>query len=178
MDYNCCLYSQHFKGEFNNVSDALSRKHELTDSALISFILTNFPSQVPYTFTIDPLPPSIVSWTTWLLLRNKEHMESKAPPKTKKRGFGIVGSPTSSELKMNTILTSNDSSHSCAPESSAPSEQPSDEGIFLEKIRKSWEEAQSRRPWQSWVRCSGQMWGSTPTMAQTVTHLTPSCPDN
>jgi hypothetical protein len=178
MDHQCCLYSSHFKGKFNNVTDALSRQHNLTDSELTSFIFSQFSSQVPPTFEIVPPPQSIVSWTTWLLQKNNEQWESKTAPNQKKREYGTGGKPTYLGSKMSMTPTSATLNPSCAPASSVPSEQPFDEVTFLERIKNPWQEAQLKRPWQNWVRCLGQTWGSTPTMAQTVTHLTPSCPDN
>jgi hypothetical protein len=172
MEHKCCLYSQHFKGEFNNVSDALSRKHQLTDSELTSFIISQYPSQVPLTFEIVPLPQSIISWTTWLLQKNKEQLESKMAQNQRKREFGNDGKLTSPELRMNTTPTSKTWSLLCEPESLEPSAPPSEEETFHAKIRRTWEEAQSKRPWQNWVRCSGQTWGSTPTMDQAATRST------
>jgi hypothetical protein len=174
IEADCCLYSQHFKGAYNNVADALSRHNNLTDHALTSFILSHFPNQVPVTFVIDPLPPSITSWMTWLLQKNKEHTEFKIKQKRKRSEPGTDGKPTWHELKTPTILTSNSSNPSCERESSVPSQPPSDEEIFQEKIKKTWVEAQSKRPWQSWVRCLGQTWGSTPTMVQTGNQHTQS----
>ena len=174
INADCCLYSQHFKGAYNNVADALSRHNELTDHVLTSFILQHFPDQVPPTFRIDPLPPSITSWTTWLLQKNKEHTESKTKQKRKKLESGTDGKPIWHASKTVTTLTFNSSNPSCEQESSAPSPPHSDEETFPEKIKKTWVEAQSKRPWQSWVRCLGQTWGSTPTMAQMDNQHTPS----
>ncbi len=126
-----------------------------------------FLDQVLPTFRIDPLPPSITSWRTCLLQRNKEHTESKTKQKRKKSELGTDGKPIWHASKTVTTLTFNSSNPSCKQESSAPSPPHSNEESFPERIKKSWVEAQSKRPWQSRVRCLGQTWGSTPTMAQT-----------
>jgi hypothetical protein len=31
LNKDCCIYTQHFKGAFNNVADALSCNHNLTE---------------------------------------------------------------------------------------------------------------------------------------------------
>jgi hypothetical protein len=66
IEADTCLYSQWFAGEDNIVSDALSRRFDLTDTALTSLLLSTVPSQVPHGLSICPLPSEIVSWLTWL----------------------------------------------------------------------------------------------------------------
>jgi hypothetical protein len=51
MQHNCCLYSQHIQGEKNKVADALSRLHHLSPLCMHTYIISNFPSQVPPTPT-------------------------------------------------------------------------------------------------------------------------------
>ncbi len=177
MEFECCLYSQHFKGKFNNVADALSRLHDLTDDQILSFILSNFPDQVPHTFSIVPLAPSIISWMTWLLQKSNGHTECKNKQHTKKRGHGNNGYYTLSESRMVMTPSSNNLSPSCKQDCSEPLVQPSAKGSFLDKIRAYRVEAQSKRPWQNWVRSSGQMWGQTPTIDQTTKQSTHYCCD-
>ncbi len=173
MDYQCCLYSQNFRGEFNIVADTLSRQHHLSDNELLTFILSHFPNQVPSTFRIVHLPHSITSWMTWLLQKSKEHTECKNNPGTKKQEPGSGGNSTSSASRTVMTLSSCTSNPLCVPEFSEPLEPLLDKASFPEKIRIAWREAQSKRPWQNWARSSGQMWGSTPTMAQTEAASTP-----
>jgi hypothetical protein len=177
MDTNCCLYSQHFKGEFNEVADSLSRRHDLADKELLSFILLHYPEQVPDTFVIDQLPPSITSWMIWLLQKNKDHMEFSSKLKTKKRERGTDGNLTLNALKTPTIPSCNNSNHSCGQVFLEPLAPPSAKGCFQEKIKNAWLVAQLKRPWQNWVRSSGQTWGQTPTMAQMDTQSTLSYKD-
>jgi hypothetical protein len=173
LNTDCCIYSQHFKGIYNEVADTLSRRHDLSDKDLLSFILSSFSEQVPSIFSIDPLPPSITFWMTWLLQKNKEHMEFNKKQETKKREHGADGKLTLKELKTSTTHSSSDSSPSCRPDSLEPLEQHSGKESFPEKIQNVWREAQSKRPWQNWARSSGQTWGSTPTMVQTAIASTP-----
>jgi hypothetical protein len=40
---DCCLYSQHIAGKYNVIADTLSRKFDLTNDDLVSFILSYYP---------------------------------------------------------------------------------------------------------------------------------------
>jgi hypothetical protein len=43
LDFECCIYSQHFKGAYNEVADTLSRRHNLSDTDLLSLIISTYP---------------------------------------------------------------------------------------------------------------------------------------
>ena len=61
-------YPQWFQGEFNDVSDALSRDFILTNSQLTSLLCSTVPDQLPDNFVIAPLPREIDSFISrWLL---------------------------------------------------------------------------------------------------------------
>jgi hypothetical protein len=164
---NCCLYSQHFKGSENKVADALSRRFDLTDNQLQSFIFSTLHHQVPSTFSIVPLPQSISSWVIWLLQKIKETKALQKEHEIKNPESGDAGLNTATSLRTTTTSTYNGSHH--------PLEQPclelspphTEEDNFLALTKKNWELAQSKRPWQSWARSLGQTWGTTPTMAKT-----------
>ena len=162
---NCCLYSQHFKGSENKVADALSRRFDLTDNELENFVHSVLHYQVPSTFKLAPLPLSISSWVIWLLRKIKGTKESQKAPETKKPEFGSDGSNTAVSLKTTTTSTYRESPLPCAQQCSELSPQPYDGDNFLNLTRRNWEQAQSARPWPSWVRSSGQTWGTTPSMA-------------
>jgi hypothetical protein len=77
-------YSQWFKGECNEVVDALSRDNDRNDGELTNIFCTFCKSQIPNHFKILPLPKEITSWLTALLLKlpvnpqyNEEHTRSK-----------------------------------------------------------------------------------------------------
>jgi hypothetical protein len=77
-------YSQWFKGECNEVADALSRDDDRSDNDLTNIFSTFCKLQIPNHFKILPLPEEITSWLTVLLLElpvnlqyNKEHTQSK-----------------------------------------------------------------------------------------------------
>jgi hypothetical protein len=60
-------YSQWFKGESNEVSDALSRNDDWDNEELINIFCAFCPSQIPSHFRIVPLPSKITSWLIALL---------------------------------------------------------------------------------------------------------------
>jgi hypothetical protein len=62
-------YSQWFKGERNEVADALSRDNNRSDEDLTNIFCTFCKSQIPNHFKILPLPKKITSWLTALLLK-------------------------------------------------------------------------------------------------------------
>jgi hypothetical protein len=67
MEADCCVYSQHINGIYNNVADALSRRFDLTDKDLTQVIRLSFPSQVPRALKIYPLPQKLPSWAIYWL---------------------------------------------------------------------------------------------------------------
>jgi hypothetical protein len=67
LDHDCCLYSQWFTGEFNTVADCLSRDFHSNDSSLTLLLKSCVPHQIPFGFSLYPLPTEIVSWLTCLL---------------------------------------------------------------------------------------------------------------
>ena len=162
---NCCLYSQHFKGSENKVADALSRRFDLTDNQLEFFIHSTLHHQVPSTFRVVPLPQLISSWVIWLLQKIRETTGSQKVQEKKNQECGNGGLSTVESSKTTTISTYNASPLHFVQQCSAPSPLLSDADNFLNLTKRNWEQAQSARPWQSWVRSFGQTWGTTPSMA-------------
>jgi hypothetical protein len=77
-------YSQWFKGEENNVADALSHDNNRSGDKLTLIIKSFCPSQVPSCFKNLQLPKEIISFLTVLLRKlpmkeqlREEHMRSK-----------------------------------------------------------------------------------------------------
>jgi hypothetical protein len=67
MDHDSTVYSQWFEGNSNEVANALSHDHHLSDTQLLNLFLSLIPEQFPKNFRICPLPPDIVSRImTWL----------------------------------------------------------------------------------------------------------------
>jgi hypothetical protein len=92
------LYSQHIAGKYHIITDILSRKFDLPNKELNSFILSNFDSQVPPSFTVSPLPPEICSWLTSWLQKCRERTGSQKGQEIKNRGRGDDGLNTLSVL--------------------------------------------------------------------------------
>jgi hypothetical protein len=81
---DCCLYSQWFPGLDNIVPDSLSRDHHLSDPAQLSLLQHHCPDQVPQDFTINPLPPELVSlMMTWLHNLPASTQSPKVPHRSK-----------------------------------------------------------------------------------------------
>ncbi len=98
-------YSQWFKGERNEVLDALSCDKGRTDNKLTLTVKSCCPSQVSSHFEICPLPNKIISWLTALLQRllvserlSKVHTRSKL-------GCGSGGRSTPSPLESKSTTT-------------------------------------------------------------------------
>ena len=178
MQADCCLYSQHIAGKSNIVADILSRRFNISHRDLSTFILNNYPKQVPASFTIYPLPPKICSWLTSWLQKCREKWESQKGHEIKKKGHGIAGPNTLVALDLPTTYGSNPSLQSSEPLYSAPSPPLFEEDNFQGQIRQTWLQAQSKRPLQNWVRFLGQTWGTTPHMSQVVRASTQHYPDN
>jgi hypothetical protein len=104
MAANSCLRSQHFKGIYNKIADALSCKFDLSDTNLTSFNCTHYFDQVLSTFHIAPLLPLVSSWMIWFLQRIKEQRVSLLAPTQKKHASGQGGRPTASSSQ--TSMTS------------------------------------------------------------------------
>jgi hypothetical protein len=80
IDSQCCVLSQWFLGEANNISDSLSRDFHISNSHLVAGLSTTFPEQVPFGLEIHQLPTEISSWVTSLLLSCPQTMQwSKEP---------------------------------------------------------------------------------------------------
>ena len=121
MQHNCCLYSQHTKGIHNNVADALSRLHHYSPNDLQHRILLNYPSQVPPTFHIAPLPQEISSWMISWLQNVKEPTESDKEQKIRKTECGKGGVNTAESLTTSTIHSRRIYLQNSEPDCSEPS---------------------------------------------------------
>jgi hypothetical protein len=161
---DCCLYSQHFRGSENKVADALSRRFDLTDNQLEFFIHSTLHYQVPDTFRLVHLPQSISSWVIWLLQKIKGTTASRKAQETRKQEYGKDGSNIAKSLRTTMTSTYNESPLPFEQQCLEHLPQPCDADNFLNLTRKNWEQAQSARPWPSWVRSLGQTWGTTPSM--------------
>jgi len=162
---DCCLYSQHISGIKNNVADTLSRRHDLSDADLTKFICTTYPSQVPGCLTIYQLLLEISSWVTYWLQKCSERTESQKTQKTKNLESGEDGWNMRDSLSSNRTYGLKTSHLKVKQGSLGPSQQLCKDDSFQDQIKMIWQQEQSKRPWQNWVRSLGQTWGTTPHMA-------------
>jgi len=147
IDNNCCLNSQWFTGDFNLVSDCLSRDFHLTDDALTNLIASSISHQVPFGFLLSPIPTEVSSWLTCLLC-NQPFKEEWCKEQTKSK-----------------LLLGADSNYTCCPSAFAMTgslnlsiednvirswehlQQPSEKVDFLLQNLRCSEVTQSEPPW-------------------------------
>jgi hypothetical protein len=164
---DCCLYSQWFPGELNVVSDILSRRFDLTDDELVSFVLHTCPSQVPSGIKILSLPTEIDCWLTCLLLTARSSPPSPDKPPIKTGEPGDDGLPTSPMWDWDRTHFSRDCPAPSVTESSAPSPRPSEtQDSALPASISSLLES-SRPPSLMWRRPFGLTTGRTHDSTQT-----------
>ena len=129
------IYSQHFAGVLNVITNSLSQDYHIDDYNLISLIQRSFPQQAPKNFNICPLPPTIISWINSHLLS----MPEKAPenltqmPSSTRRGFaGSNSSPASNSNRMNSLTIFHKKTKSASLD---PSPKPSKNNNFHAAVR-------------------------------------------
>ena len=175
-----CLYAQRIPGMRNIVADILSRDFHLSDDMLTNLLLQFYPSQLPRSFKISPLPDEITSFIIGTLealpVKNQDLMA--ATPST--LGAGLVGLDLShlwdSEQTRSWIKCHQDTELFSYAHSQAQLEQES-LAVLSNRI---WSRAQSKRPWTKWLRASGQTFGMTPGMTrlgQTIPSSSSNCKD-
>ena len=147
-------YSQWFPGKHNNVADALSRDFHLSDDDLTTFILNNFPTQVPHSFHIVPLPSAIVSWMTSLLLTLPVKAQFREVHTPTTLGLGSAGPHTANPSAWPTTSTSHDSPNNNKHSSLEPSVQPFAPEDIREALQVPWLLQQSAVPSITWLRPS------------------------
>jgi len=167
IQVDCCLYSQWFPGELNVVSDVLSRRFDLTNSALVSFVLQTCAPQVPFGIKLLELPNEISYWLTSLLLTARNLQQSQHKPPRKINAPGAVGQPTSPTWDSVTTCSSRDCLAPNAIESSVPSPKPSaaPDLALPDSISSLLE--WSKPPSRTWRRPFGLTTGKTQDSTQT-----------
>ncbi len=146
-------YSQWFKGESNEVSDALSRNDDRDDEELINIFRAFCPSQIPSHFRIVSLPRKITSWLIVLLQKlpmnqqfNEVHMRSKL-------GHGKDGASTTNAL--GTTTSSSNISHDINESKSLePLPWLCEKDGFWDQLMTNWLKAQSQVLFHMYARPS------------------------
>ncbi len=143
-------YSQWFKGESNEVSNALSHDDNWDNKELINIFCAFCPSQIPSHFIIVPLPSKITSWLIALPQKlpmnqqfNKVHMRSKL-------GRGNNGASTTNALGTMTS-SSNISQDINKSKSSEPLPWLCKKDGFWDQLMTDWLKAQSQVPFHMYA---------------------------
>jgi hypothetical protein len=168
MDLEIKDFSQWFPGRLNNVADSLSQDFHLSDEKLTTYLRSFFPSQIPSSFTIVPLPNEIVSWLISLLQRlpvnelfREEHMPTK-------HSLGNVGSSTANQSA--SILTSSSTGlvEKTDTRSSEHSQSHCEKDDFRNQLALPWVLKQFEAPSITWLQPSGKTIVETQPLTQTV----------
>ena len=146
-------YSQSFKGESNEVSNALSPDDDQDNKELINIFHAFCPSQIPSHFRIVPLPSKISSWLIALLQKlpanqqfNKVNMQSKL-------GHGNDSASTTNALGT-TTSSSNISQDINESKSSKPFPWLCKKDGFRDQLMTNWLKTQSQVPFHMYARPS------------------------
>jgi hypothetical protein len=152
LQADCCLYSQYIAGVSNTVADILSRKFDLPHPELSVFIKSHYSKQVPLSFNISPLPQEICSWLLLWLQKFRERWASQKEQMTRKNVHGADGSNIQNVSDSTKTFGSDNSPLNTAQPSWEHLQQHCKDASFLNLIQQSWQQAQSKRPLQNWVR--------------------------
>jgi hypothetical protein len=152
IDEQCCIYSQWFLGDLNNISDSLSRDFHISDSNLVSLLTTAFPDQVPFGLSIHPIPTEISSWVTSLLLSHPQTTPWSKEQTISNFARGIDTKPTYSLSELETTSTWNLSIVDNVIKPSALSLTQSEKVDLVLNLPNFSKLSQSEPPWTAWHR--------------------------
>ena len=172
MEAQSTIFSQHFKGIWNVIADSLSRDFHLSDSQLTILLKHFSPLQVPKSFLISPLPPTITSWINSKLQELPEKLPEHPEQMPSSIGRGKDGNFFSSISSLSTTNSSTTSPPPTESESSEPLPKPSENESFPQRVKLTYKAACAKRPWTKWLRPSGQTIGATPAMVHTTKKTT------
>jgi hypothetical protein len=180
--YECCIASQHIRGELNVVADLLSfvgeedrgKSHPLAYDNPPNDVLTqrfrdHLPSQVPEGFGISQLPKEVLSWVTLVLqimessLTAANRDGTKTPIESGADGKGSTGlqgtTLTPSSLCYPTPSENSWSEH-FSNATVTPGGIPA--GNLVETVRDRWWQALCVKPQATWLRRFGAISGRAP----------------
>jgi hypothetical protein len=168
-ELNVIQFGQWLPGMDNGVADALSRRHDMSDTDLTSLIVNSYPEQIPPGFQVSPLPPEISSWTLYWLLHTNETKAS--PPAISIRGTrGGDGGSISSTDANSTTTSSCGSLHSMSDISSlgpSPRKPVTTSGPCPRKDMITWLREHAGPPLTRYARPSSHLVGTTPARTRT-----------
>ena len=125
LDNDIALDSQWWCGDSNTIADILSRDSEPSEELLTIKILTDYPTQVPPSFKISPLPEKITSAICFWLQLEPPTTASQQGPTPKTTPLGDAGSNSYSRSGSWMIPTSSSATSNNATDSSEPLPKPS-----------------------------------------------------
>jgi hypothetical protein len=190
MKYNCCLASQHIKGELNVVADLLSfegeergKRHPLAYDLPPNDVLTErfiryLPTQVTEHFKISQLPKEISSWITRVLRIVESSMMDNRRAVTRDStdcgGDGRDTATTSGTVVTSTSIDYPSTRGECLPRLFSVSiERPAGlpTGNQRELVRNQWSQALYAKPQATWLRRFGSVSGQAPCTSKDL----PTC---
>jgi hypothetical protein len=188
MEAECCLATQHIRGELNTVADLLSfsgditraggKKHPIAFDDPPNNVLTqrfheHYPSQIPEAFEILQLPNEILSWVT-LVLQTAELslIANKRGPTRTKIGPGAAGKDSAghqgSTLTPSSLIYPQGSvTFTPSPLYSAIALRigPSTETLKA-SVSETWQQALCGRPQATWLRRFGTISNQVPSTSR------------
>ena len=187
---NCCLASQHIKGEHNIVADLLSfrgthrdKYHPIAhddppDAELTRRFHCHYSRQIPKAFRILPLPSEILCWFSQVVaIAQSSWTPARKDPMRSRTGYSAGGEDSAQEPGSTPTSHStrpNNASLPPEPSSRATEPPPGTKTVDLPAIvAKQWLCRLSERPQATWLRRSGTVSCQVPFTNRTAPS---SCP--
>ena len=196
LEHNCCLASQHIRGEFNVVADLLSfapgasergKEHPLAFNNPPNNVLTcrfhqHLTSQVPASFRISQLPSEVLCWVTPVLQTETSSLAvatkgaTKAPTESGEGGKGSAVMPDTGTTPSSLCYPTSSASSSSSFSSIVTARQvgpPS--GTLQESVRSWWFQALCfKQQANCWLRRFGVISGTAPCTSRAALTSNPS----
>ena len=194
LDADCCLASQHIRGDLNTVADLLSfsggmtraggKKHPIAFDNPPNDILTQrfhlyYPEQIPSNFEISPLPSEILLWVLSVLQTAAASLTAEPKEVTRPTtGPGAAGSDfvpkQGKEMTLSSIgyLQSDEKwsfGHTLPAFERPNGKQEQDK--LRESVKSQWSRALCAKPQATWLRRLGTISNRVPCTSRAL----PSC---
>ena len=189
LEHDCCIASQHIKGDLNVVADLLSftgtserdKPHPLAfdnppDDILTQRFHANLASQVPENFNISPLPNAILCWIIRVLQIAASSLEvakkggTRTLTESGDAGLDSDGRLGSALTHFSLCYPTTNGNSSLNPSSSVTgllSGPPM--GTLQESVRNLWSQALCAKPQATWLRRFGAISGKAPCTSREAT---------
>ena len=194
IDNDCCLASQHIRGDLNLVADLLSfagtsergKPHPLAhdnppNDVLTERFLSVLTEQVPENFSISQLPSAILLWVSQVLqIAASSGTAAKSRETKTPTGYGVAGSDLGEAQVSPTIPTSFCYPTTSRSFTSSRSSNATDirlgppPGTLQATVRSRWYRALSDKPQATWLRRFGAISGRAPCTSRAAPTCDPS----